>query len=134
MALDVIISKEGSEYSLKVSRIEHTFNRLVSQTGLPGEGESNSPNVFLLDLGVCTERISLIGVVDESTSPTKYELETVAREWWAYGDADSSLCTITLPSSQSYRGAIQSSSFTKEGGIPSKWDFSVIFLIKSKVS
>lgn len=140
MSLEVSITK-GDTYTLKCDVIDHSFTRLVTQTGLPSGSEGSAPSeneIFLLDLGQCTETINLTGVVDDSPtdgSATRDSMENVVRSWWAYGDTVGNLLRISYPTatSQSYYGAIKNVSFRKTAGIPGRWEYSISFLIKSKV-
>ena len=136
MALDVSITKD-STYTLKCDVIDHSFTRLVTQTGLPSSDEGDSPTedgVFIIDLGICIEQLTITGVVDDTASGTdasKSNMETVVRGWWAFGDTAANLLKISLPNS-SYYGSIRNSSFRKTAGIPDRWEFSLTFLIKSQ--
>lgn len=141
MTLQITLEKSGKHndlpYYLKIESIEHAFTRMPTQTGLPASGESFDAKIFLLDIGVKIEQLSLSGVVDDvapdSTIPSKSEMETVVREWWGFGDNASNLLKIGLPNSQYYYGAIRNISFRKVAGIPDKWEFNITFLIESKV-
>ncbi len=140
MALEVSITK-GTTYTLKCDVIDHSFTRMVTQSGLPAEAEGTAPSdegIFLLDLGICIEQVTLTGVVDDvpnDSSVSRDSMETVVRSWWAFGDTDASLLKISYPtaSSQSYYGAIRTSTFRKTAGVPGRWEYSIAFLIKSKV-
>ena len=140
MSLEVTITK-GAAYFLKCDVIDHSFTRMVTQTGLPAAGEGEAPpadGVFILDLGVCIEQITITGVVDDvpnDGSVSRDSMETVVRSWWAFGDTDASLLTIAFPtsSSQSYYGAIRTATFRKSAGVIGRWEYSIAFLIKSKV-
>jgi len=140
MALEVSITK-GTTYTLKCDVIDHSFTRMVTQSGLPAEAEGTAPSdegIFLLDLGICIEQVTLTGVVDDvpnDSSVSRDSMETVVRSWWAFGDTEASLLKISYPtaSSQSYYGAIRTSTFRKTAGVPGRWEYSIAFLIKSKV-
>jgi len=141
MALEVSITK-GATYTLKCDVIDHSFTRMVTQSGIPAQDEGTAPSaddgVFMLDLGICIEQITLTGVVDDNPadgSVSRDAMETVVRSWWAYGDTNTSLLKISFPtaSPQSYYGAIRTSTFRKTAGIPGRWEYSIAFLIKSKV-
>ena len=141
MALEVTISKGATSYFLKCDVVDHSFTRMVTQSGLPSEAEGSAPSsdgVFLLDLGICIEQITLTGVVDDTVtdgSVSRDAMENVVRSWWAYGDTDASLLKISYPTSaiQSYYGAVRNSTFRKSAGASGKWEYSLSFLIKSKV-
>ena len=143
MALEVIIRKGsgGATNYLKCDVVDHSFTRLVTQSGLPSEAEGSAPSadgVFLLDLGICIEQITLTGIVDDSPddgSISRDALEVAVRSWWAYGDTDASLCKITYSTvaEVSYYGGIRTSTFRKTAGNPARWEYSITFLVKSKV-
>ena len=142
MSLEVKVTKGAISY-LKCDVIDHSFTRMVTQTGLPAAGEGTAPpsdGVFLLDLGITIEAITLTGVVDDvpdDSSVSKGNMETVVRSWWAFGDTDSNLLKVSLPSvatvAQEYYGAIRTATFRKSAGILGRWEYSLSFLIKSKV-
>lgn len=142
MALNVTITK-GSTYTLKCDVVDHSFVRMVTQTGLPSEDEGQAPSedgVFLLDLGICIETLTLTGIIDDSPNDSSVsisEITTGVRTWWAYGDTKENLLQISYPSgsgSESYYGSIRNATFRKSAGQPGRWEYSIAFYIKSTVS
>ncbi len=133
MASTVSITKSGeTTYTLNVDVIEHSFVRLPTQTGLPGDDTSKEPNVWILDLGICVEQINLSGIIEDSGTPSKYDMETVVRQWWEFGDDPTVLMNLTLKSGQSYYGTIKSATFRQLGAMEDRWDFTIIFLVYQK--
>lgn len=132
MALTVSIQKGATSYSLKVDVVEHTFNRPATQSGLPGDYSTKQPSAIVIDLGICVEQISLTGIVDDSGSPSKYDLENVLRTWWEFGDTPTTMTKLTLKSGQSYYGAFKAASFRWIAGQEDRWEFSMIFLVYQK--
>jgi len=127
----------GAMYNLLSERVVHMFTRLPTQAGLPGDSTTKLPSVLTVDIGVCTENISLTGIVDThisvSGNPIKAELESVIRRWWDYGDSGATLPIIQVMSGQAYCGNIKSATFTQEGGTESWWTFELIFNVRAKV-
>lgn len=114
------------EYSIICETIEHSMIRTATQAGLPAE------YVFVLDLGMQIEMITITGVCDNSISPTKSELRTVAKTWYSninYSD-NSGMPELTLASGETYIGVIKSVSFRQESGKEDRWEFSLIFMVK----
>ena len=135
MALQVILEKGGTTYSLRADKIVHMFTRLPTQIPLPADNSGN-PQVFSLDLGMSIEQITLQGVVDTSgsgTNPSKANLEDVLRTWWDYGDTPTSLAKLTIASGQSYYGHFKSGEFTQEGALEDRWGLSLVFLVRCKI-
>jgi len=127
-------------FNLTASRIAHMFTKLPTQAGLPGDSSTHATNVLTIDVGVCTEAISLIGIInsvaDEETpsDPSKVGLEDSIRNWWDYGDDVNDLPIIQFNDDQAYRGHIKTCSFTQDGGQEAWWDFELVFLVRAKVS
>ncbi len=140
MALSVTITK-GETYTIMCDVIDHSFTRLATQTGLPAEEEGNAPSedgIFILDLGICTEVITLTGVVADvptDESITRDQLEAGIRSWWAYGETSSELPKISYNTNgtQNFYGTIRNASLRRSASMPSIWEFSISFLVKSKV-
>lgn len=113
----------------------HMFLRLPTQAGLPGKSSDKSTQTLNIDLGVCTETISLTGVVNnaaaETGNPMKTDLENVVRKWWDYGATVANLPVLKIDTGQTYAGNVKSATFTREGGIEDRWNFEIIFLVKS---
>lgn len=133
MSLNVKISKGAITYSLKAEEISHTFTRMPNQIGLPSV-EDEEPFVFSLDLGICVEQITARGIVDSAISPTKFELEDVARKWWDYGDVSSDLARIQIATGNIYYGHIKSMDFKQLGALEDRWQFSLVFLVREKAN
>lgn len=148
MALEVTIYQNSSAYNtntlstvytILADRIVHMFTRLPSQAGLPGDSSTKLPSVLTIDVGVCTEVISITGIVDaniikESGLALKSQLETVGRTWWDYGDTDATLPRLKIASGQIYTGNVKSMSFTAEGGTHDQyWNFEMIFVARNKI-
>lgn len=127
----------GSMYNILSERVVHMFLRLPSQTGLPGDSDSKIPSVLTIDVGVCTETISLTGIVDTTVSlsgnPNKIDMENVIRKWWDYGDAEATLPIVVISSGQAYAGNVKSATFTQEGGLEAWWTFELIFSVRAKI-
>jgi hypothetical protein len=143
MSLLVNIQKTGetpSSYNLKVDTVQHSMVRMPIQSGLPGDIDNNSINLFGLDLGQCIEQITITGVVDEvpeSGEPSKKNLESVVRSWWSEECNDQSTCTdgigLTIDSVEVYWGAIKGCTFRRSGGIENRWDYSLDFIVIGRV-
>jgi hypothetical protein len=133
MALMVSLQFNSTEYYLKVEQCTHSFTRFATQAPLPAV--SGEPVVFTLDLGMSLEQISVAGIIENSGSPSKQDLETVVRTWWGYTNfSDSSdLPKLTIDSGQVYSVAIKQSEFKREGGIEDRWNMSMIFLVGNKI-
>ena len=132
--LSITLSKSGgtgSPLSLKADHVEHQIARYPAQVGLPSEPNKDS-NIFMLDLGMKVEQISCSGLVDvapnDGTS-SKSQLETAARQWWAYGDAGTDFAKMSIDSSNSYYGAIKQVNFQQDGALEDRWKFDLIFLV-----
>jgi hypothetical protein len=129
-------SASGAMYNILGERVVHMFLRLPAQAGLPGDTTTKLPYVLTIDIGVCTETISVTGIVDSSVqlsgNPSKIELENAVRKWWDFGDVDHTLPIIQIASGQAYIGNVKSASFTQEGGLETWWNFEVIFSVRAK--
>jgi hypothetical protein len=127
----------GTMYNILSERVVHMLTRLPMQAGLPGDASAKTTNVLTIDIGVCTENISLTGLVDTlvsiSGNPTKPDFENMVRTWWDYGDSQSTLPILTISSGQAYCGNFKSASFTQEGGLETWWNFEVIFTVRAKI-
>ena len=115
----------------------HMFLRLPTQAGLPGVSATKATQTLVIDVGICTETISLTGTVNTVSSgsgdPAKTDLEAVSRTWWDYGAVLANLPIITLSTGQSYYGCLKSASFTQEGGTVDRWTFEIIFVVRAKL-
>jgi hypothetical protein len=135
MSLSVSISKGGTTYNLRVDTLTHSFTRFPTQSPLPAD-ENGNPQVFSLDLGMSLEQILLTGIVNTTSSgsgdPSKVDLETVCRNWWAYGDNVTDLPTLTISSGQSYRVHLKNAEFRQMSAMEDRWEMSLIFLIREK--
>jgi hypothetical protein len=131
------ISNVSSMYNILGERVVHMFLRLPTQAGLPGDSTAKTTNVLTIDIGVCTETISITGIVDSFTSlsgnPNKIQLENAIRTWWDYGDTQTTLPIIAISSGQAYCGNFKSASFTQEGGLETWWTFEIIFTVRAKL-
>ena len=128
MALNVKL-KGGNvptEYDILAETIEHSMIRTTTQAGLPAE------YVFVLDLGMALEMITISGVCDNTTSPTKAELRVAAKTWYSSIDwgAETGFPELEVASGERYKGVIKSVSFRQESAKEDRWEFSLIFLIK----
>jgi hypothetical protein len=127
----------GQIYNLFSERVVHMFLRLPSQAGLPGDATAKTTSVLTIDVGVCTETLSLTGVVDTASqlsgNPSKIDLERAVRTWWDYGDSQATLPILEISSGQAYCGNVKSSTFTQEGGLETWWNFELIFSIRAKL-
>jgi hypothetical protein len=129
-------------YGMKAETVDHMFTRFATQSPLPAQqGTTGSGSVFILDLGMGLEQVSVTGVVDvvSSTSgePTKFNLEDVSRSWWNYtnfGVDTTQLPKLTLESGQVYTVALKQSDFKRIAGQESQfWEYNIIFYVAAKV-
>lgn len=122
-------------YYLQVETVVHMFLRLPTQAGLPGDYTTKDPQTLTIDVGVCTETISITGVVNNVSTvtgdPTKIQLEDVAKKWWDYGADKDELAILEIDSSRYYSGNIKSATFTREGGLEDRWTFEIIFVVNN---
>lgn len=127
----------GLMYNVLTERAVHMFLRLPSQAGLPGDSTTKIPSVMTVDIGTCTETVSITGIVDSfeklSGNPNKLCLEDVVRTWWDYGNDQALLPIIAISSGQAYCGNFKSATFTQEGGMETWWNFEIIFTVKAKI-
>ena len=136
MSLNVVISQSSTAFGLRVDNIAHSFARFPTQSPLPADSSGN-PVVFSLDLGMLIEQWTLQGIVNTvstaSGDPSKFDLETVCRNWWAYGDDTSLLPTITVSSGQAYHGHLKNAEFRQSAGTEDRWEMSIILLVREKI-
>ena len=127
----------GATYYFLAEAIDHTFTRLPAQAGMPGV-ESTQAGVITLDLGVCTQQITINGYVNTESmganDPTKANLVSAVLTWWKYGATPGDLPQLTLPGGDTYPVSIKMASFHIEGGLMDRWIFSIIFLVSVPVS
>ena len=127
----------GTSYNILAERAVHMLLRLPTQAGLPGDSTSRTTNVLTIDIGVCTETLSLTGIVDSFTmhsgNPNKIDFERMIRTWWDYGDNQATLPIIQISSGQAYCGNFKSATFSQEGGLEAWWTFELIFTVRAKV-
>ena len=131
-----------SSYSIKVDSLDHMFNRFVTQSPLPATSSYTGGTNFWLDMGMQLEQITITGVADTVVVsgipllPSKSDLENVCRTWWAYtntGVANAALSQLTIASGQVYTVAIKNADFKTEAAKEDRWDFSIIFVVASKL-
>lgn len=139
MALKVEIKKYGATipgtdwYYLTASTIEHNITRLPSQVPLTGNF------VFVLDLDMALETISVRGVV--GTEVEKESYRTAAMTWqtgitdFKYG---TDMPKLILNSSEAYYGVVKSWTFRQEAGMlelnaDQGWEYDLSFAVKAKV-
>ena len=136
MSLNVVISQSSTAFGLRVDSIAHSFARFPTQSPLPADSSGN-PVIFSLDLGMSIESWTLQGLVNtvsqNSGDPSKFDLETVCRNWWAYGDDTSLLPTITVSSGQAYYGHLKNFEARQVAGQEDRWEFSMIILVREKI-
>jgi hypothetical protein len=110
---------------------------MPTQAPLPGNTDY-STNVYTIDIGQSLEQISIRGVVNTTSTgagdPSKANLETVARTWWEYGDTPANLAVLQIVTGQSYRGHIKQLSFVQEGAKEDRWEFTLDFIVREKVT
>jgi len=139
MALDVsITSPDGNTtYNIQCEVVEHTISRSPTAAALPGEtGEgAGDPDVFYLDLGMQLEQITISGVLDNTNTPTKATLRTIASTWWrdSVEEDPPKYIKLTLPGSEAYYGGIKQASFRRGAEDTEYWRFSLVFIVESKV-
>jgi hypothetical protein len=95
-----------NSWYLPVENCVHMFLRLPTQAGLPGGATTKLPSTLTIDVGICTETISVKGTVNNTPSgvsgdPAKPDLENIAKTWWDYGASSSSLPVIKIDDSLS---------------------------------
>ena len=138
MALNVTIAKGGTTYTIRAERATHSFDRSVSPNALPSGTEGTAGQVFVLDLGMVVQQIIIEGLVDNnpvSGEPSKVQLEEVMKTWYVQYSigGSNSPATITLPtgltSSKSYSGFFKNASFTMQGGLEDRWNYSILFYV-----
>ena len=127
MALSVTLALGSSSYSLLVEELKHSFTRLATQVGLPTTEGAIGPNLTL-DLGMQLQQITLTGIIDVNTSPTKNDLETAMKTWWKYGDSPTSLPTLAIPGGTYYVN-LKLAEFTMLGAQEAFWHFSITLLV-----
>jgi len=136
MSLSVLISISGTTFTLRTDNVVHSFTRFPVQAPLPAD-QSGNPQVFSLDLGMSLETWTLQGIVNTisavSGDPSKFQLETVCRNWWAYGDTVASLPSITISSGQVYRVHLKNAEFRQIAAQEDRWEFSAILLVREKI-
>jgi hypothetical protein len=131
MALQVAFAKSGGtpSYSLKAERVEHSGQRLPTQSALPGK------EVLVLDLGMVAEQITITGVVEVTGStPTKANLRTACRDWYSDispGPPPSGFATLTVDAGEAYYVVVKNYNFIMEEAKEDRWTFSIVFLISS---
>jgi len=140
MSLSATISFGGTTYSLRVDTAVHSFTRFPTQAPLPAD-ESGNPQVFSLDLGMSLEQWSLQGTVNTVSSgagdPSKTNLATACRTWWAYGDTVSALPILTIDAtastSESYYVHLKNFEARRIAALEDRWEFSMILLVRQAV-
>lgn len=134
--LSVLVSISGTTFALRTDNVTHSFTRFPTQAPLPADSSGN-PQVFSLDLGMSLEQLTLQGIVNTvsavSGDPSKFNLETVCRNWWAYGDTVFVLPTITISSGQAYYCHLKSGEFRQIAAQEDRHEFSMILLVRQKV-
>jgi hypothetical protein len=125
-------------FIMKVDSLTHEMARAPTQAGLPGDTDTNGINIFGLDLGICTERIAITGIVDEvsqgTNEPSKSDLEDAMRSWWTEetgegSDAIGNSIYLKTTTTRNYWGMFAGCQFSKDGALEDRWQFSLSFLI-----
>jgi len=116
------------EYDIPAENVSQSGSRLPIQAGLPEKG------IIFLDLGISLEQITVTGVCDEVTSPTKSELRDAFNDWYGNMDfeAETGYVELTLSATETYLGGIKSYSFRQEAAKIDRWSFNFVFLVKEK--
>jgi len=138
--LSVVLTKPGGEttYNLLASKVEHSMIRTPAQSGLVGDTTTQDPIVLMFDLGMCVEQITITGLVNSAAGgagePTKAQLETVVREWWAADVTAANMTKVKIYDAgggvdQEYYGAIKSCGFQQEAALTDRWAFSLVLLV-----
>ena len=123
-------------YMMMVQNLVHGFTRMPSQSGLPGSSLTKLPSTLNIDVGICTEQISITGVVpDISTTvgiPAKTDIDTIMRTWWDYGGTPSKLPIIQEASGEQYCGNFKTCNLTQQGGEEITWIVELVFVVEAK--
>ena len=137
-----LVSGTPVTYTLKAEATGHLFNRLATQAPLPSVSGNTPGDIFVLDLGMLIEQISLVGLVDTIVTsgvplfPSKNDLEDICRNWWVYtnvGAETSTLPQLTIDSGQTYAVTIKQADFKREAALEDRWSYAIIFLIQQKI-
>lgn len=135
-------SSTGTSYNLRAEEVTHTFVRLPAQAPYASSAVGYAGGIFTLDLGMLTEQIAVIGVLNTfssgSNDPSVSDISTVCRTWWSYGADDPTVLPIlTIPggsaTGESYYVHIKQGEFRVQGALEDRWQMSLLFYVSRKL-